>query len=204
MRLTVVGFAPALVMAAVLPVAAQGKQAQHSQKSGSASHAHHIQGDSDYVEMMLMHHKHGIEMSQAVIDRGESEEVERLARKIMEGQERDSKELEDLKRQLGGAARTEGTSGRDSAPSHSGPHSGAMKEMGDMRQKMDAQVEKLRGARGAEADRLFVAMMTRHHQQAIDMTEDVKAKLKNGDVRQLADKMVENQKKEVQELKAVK
>ena len=200
MKVSVVACAFALVFAAMLPLVAEERSGQHSQKPMTAAHGQHINSDSDYVNMMLMHHKHGIEMARAVIDRGESEEVKGLARKIMDGQQRDSKELENLKQKLaGGTGGAEGTSGRDSHAPQMSHDSGAMN-----RQMMDEQAEKLRSASGAEADKLFVDLMTRHHQQAIAMTNAAMPKLKEPDVRQLAAKMVETQKKEVAELKALK
>lgn len=202
MTRSVLGLASVFAVAAVLGLRAQEPQGQHSAKSESASHAQHISGDSDYVEMLLMHHKHGIEMSQAVIDRGQSEEVEQLARNILEGQQRDSKELEQLRENLESrASAPKGTSGRSGHEAGMGHDSSSMKEM---QKKMDANVEQLRAASGAEADRMFLSMMTRHHQQAITMTNAAMPKLSAPAVRQFAEKTVDMQKKEIAELKAVK
>jgi len=207
MTRSVLGLASVFAVAAVLGLRAQEPQGQHGAKSESASHAQHISGDSDYVEMLLMHHKHGIEMSQAVIDRGQSEEVKQLARNILEGQQRDSKELEQLRDKLESSASApkgsapKGTSGRTGHGAGMGRDSSSMKEM---QKKMDANVEQLRAASGAEADRMFLSMMTRHHQQAITMTNAAMPKLSAPAVRQFAEKTVDTQKKEIAELKAVK
>lgn len=202
MTRSVLGLASVFAIATVLGLRAQEPQGQHGAKSESASHAQHISGDSDYVEMLLMHHKHGIEMSQAVIDRGQSEEVKQLARNILEGQQRDSKELEQLRDKLeSSASAPKGTSGRSGHGAGMGRDSSSMKEM---QKKMDANVEQLRAASGAEADRMFLSMMTRHHQQAITMTNAAMPKLSAPAVRQFAEKTVDTQKKEIAELKAVK
>lgn len=62
------------------------KQMQEMRMSGDL--------DRDFVESMLMHHRHGMEMAKLQLDQGSDAKAKRLASKIIEGQKKEMKELE--------------------------------------------------------------------------------------------------------------
>jgi uncharacterized protein (DUF305 family) len=185
-----------LVIALTAPLAAQ----EAPPRSGAMGFQHHIQDDADFVSRMLMHHHHGIEMSKAEIDRGQNEEVKQLARKIMEGQERDSRELESFQAKLGEQSGKVAMAAKDKPGM---PRSRDAEAMSNMKQVMQAQMEKFRAASGPELDKMFVTMMSRHHQQGIEMARAAMPKLKTPEIREFAERTMETQKKEVAALKAV-
>ena len=152
-----------------------------------------MQGDAAYVDMMMMHHDQGIEMAKAVVEKGQREDVKAFASKIISGQQEDKKELESYKATLAA-----GTSGRGGGHEMAG-----MKDMKDMPEMKKGQqdIERLQAASGAEADRLFLAAMTQHHQQAVQMSRKAKPTLKDAKVRAFADKTITKQTQEIGEIK---
>jgi uncharacterized protein (DUF305 family) len=194
MKIHHAGLAIVLAMGLAAPIAAQDPP--HQKHTPGPAMSLHIQDDLDFVTTMLMHHEGGIEMSRIEVERGQSEEVKTLARKIMDGQQRESQELEAFKERLGDP--------RSAAQDARMPRHRNDETVQAMKQKMQAHMENLRAASGPEADKMFVTMMVRHHQHGLEMTQAVLPKLKDPDVRAFAQRTIENQKKEIDELKAVK
>lgn len=183
-----------LAIGLAAPIAAQDPQREH--EPGPAMSLH-IQDDLDFVTMMHMHHQAGIEMSRIEVEHGQRDAVKKLALQIKNGQQRESEELEAFKERLG----EQRSAAQDPTrmPRHRDDEA-----VQNMKQKMQAHMEKLRAASGPAADKMFVTMMARHHQQGVEMTQAVLPKLKDPDVRAFAQRTIENQKKEIGELKAVK
>ena len=65
------------------------------------------------------------------------------------------------------------------------------------------QLDELAAATGAEADELFVELMTAHHQGGIDMATDAAARAENDDVRRFASSWAQNQQSEIVELEGL-
>jgi uncharacterized protein (DUF305 family) len=64
----------------------------------------------------------------------------------------------------------------------------------------EEQLAELETATGADADQLFVELMTAHHQGGIEMAEEAAEQAENGDVRSFAESVVRNQRAEIAEL----
>lgn len=60
--------------------------------------------DYDFVTMMRKHHQMGIRMAEHETKNGKNPEVRALAEKIMKSQQEDTKELDRLAKQTGGAS----------------------------------------------------------------------------------------------------
>lgn len=165
---------------------ASGVRAQKPQATGGGQHEQMMKGmmgmtDAMFVPMMIKHHQHGIEMARLEEERGSSASVKALAAKIRQSQE---KELAELKAHAEHVAK--GTSG----------HAEHDKMMEQQSQSMMA---KLKSASGAALDHAFLEQMAKHHEGAIAMTEG--AKLKDPELKKLAQKMVAGQRGELAELK---
>ena len=61
----------------------------------------------------------------------------------------------------------------------------------------DEDMQALADATGADFDRLWLQMMTAHHQGAISMADQVKAESSNADVTALADAVISGQTTEI-------
>ena len=65
------------------------------------------------------------------------------------------------------------------------------------------QLDELASATGADADELFVELMTAHHQGGIDMATEAAAQADNDDVRRFASSWARNQQSEIVELEGL-
>jgi uncharacterized protein (DUF305 family) len=102
--------------------------------------------------MMIPHHEQAIEMSEIAFKNTMNSEVLQLAQEIKEAQ---APEIDLMKSWSGVKVST---------------HAGHMMDGMLSEDELDA----LRGATGAEFDRLFLQGMIKHHQGAIEMAMDVK------------------------------
>jgi uncharacterized protein (DUF305 family) len=78
--------------------------------------------------------------------------------------------------------------------------SGAGASMGVM---TDAEMAQLHAASGAEFDAMFLEMMIRHHQGAIDMATQEQSKGKFADAKSVADSIVTSQQAEIDEMRTL-
>jgi uncharacterized protein (DUF305 family) len=65
------------------------------------------------------------------------------------------------------------------------------------------QLDELERAAGADADQLFVELMTAHHQGGIEMADEAAARAANAEVRRFAESMARNQRSEIVELEGL-
>jgi uncharacterized protein (DUF305 family) len=66
----------------------------------------------------------------------------------------------------------------------------------------EEELAALRTASGAEADELFLQLMSRHHQGGVHMAEEAAERANDPRVRDLAERMARNQQREIQEYEA--
>ena len=170
-----------------------------TQKSSGMKMSMPAMTDAQFVEMMRMHHQQGIELAKLEESKGTRGEVQALAAKIRQGQER---ELQELQSAHGGhsaagsptgGAKPQGTAGHER-------HGAEMQKHHEMMEQMaNESKQKLENASGAEVDRAFLQEMAKHHQMALEMV--AKTKFKDPELRKMAQKMAADQKRELQELK---
>lgn len=53
--------------------------------------------DKDFVALMTMHHKHGLDMAKAEVKHGKNPELKKLAQEMIDKQEKERKQLADIK-----------------------------------------------------------------------------------------------------------
>lgn len=136
--------------------------------------------DVDYARMMIRHHSQALEMTELVPDRAASSKVKRLAERIAAAQ---GPEIAAMRDWLTSYGKDERPEGHDHA---------AMPGMAS-----EAQLKKLRAARGTAFDELFLTLMITHHEGAITMATDVKAQGNNIRVEEMADDVVAQQTSEI-------
>lgn len=141
--------------------------------------------DFTYVRMMIQHHRQALVMTDLVADRAESSKIKRLARRISAGQKPEIEAMKGWLRTNGGTA------------DHEGGHlHGDMPGMATQ-----DQLDRLRAARGADFDKLFLKLMITHHEGAISMASDVLAKGNNVRVEEMADDVIAQQGAEIQRMR---
>jgi uncharacterized protein (DUF305 family) len=85
----------------------------------------------------------------------------------------------------------------------SGSLHGGSQGHAEMEEQHRKTMSKLESAQGAEFDRLFVAEMSKHHRQAIEMNQVATKQAGDDSVRQFAQKSASNQQQELQQLQSL-
>ena len=153
--------------------------------SDAAESSSFNEADVEFLQSMIPHHEQATEMAQLVADRTERSELQSFADKIIADQSREIDEMTSLLEDAGAE------------------ESGGMEGMEGMEGMMgEEEMQELESLSGQEFDLAFVEMMTRHHQSAIDMAEQVKSEGENPQVTELADAIIEAQQGEIEQMAA--
>ena len=141
--------------------------------------------DVTFAQNMIVHHQQAIEMARLVPSRAESQEVKDLGEKIEAAQGPEIETMTGWLEEWGEPTKAEGGHG------DMGSGDGMMTE-DDMSSLMDAE--------GAQFDQMFLEMMTDHHEGAVEMAETEVADGKNAEAKELAEKIIADQTKEIGEM----
>jgi uncharacterized protein (DUF305 family) len=136
--------------------------------------------DQDFAKMMKVHHMGAVEMVNLELEKGTDPQMKAMAQKMQEEQQ---KEIEELNKQINeGAA----VNGGDAF------HKEVTMQMNAMRMGTD---------HSSSIDKQFAEMMIPHHQGAIDMSKSyLKNGAKNETLKTMANKIIADQQKEIEEL----
>ncbi|MBP0933077.1 DUF305 domain-containing protein [Streptomyces sp. KCTC 0041BP] len=154
--------------------------------------------DQTYVRGMIEHHRQALTMSALAPDRASAEAVKGLAERIAAAQK---PEIGAMERWLarypapGGAGATGGAGGTGGTGGHD--HR-AMPGMAT-----EQQLKELADARGTDFDRLFLKLMTAHHEGALKMAGQALAGGNNVAVEEMATEVVATQTAEIHRMRAL-
>jgi uncharacterized protein (DUF305 family) len=149
--------------------------------------------DLVYVVGMIAHHQQAVEMTALAPERAANETVRGLASRIHDTQGPEIGAMEQWQRQFAANATQHG---------HSGdlPHVDHAKMPG---MATPDQLAALKAATGAEFDKLFVQLMTAHHQGAVKMAEQVLASGLDVRVEEMAADVIAVQSDEIKRMQAL-
>lgn len=197
---------PFLTIALAIGVLFAGSPRAAAQGQGSMSNMQGMNMSSDlhYIDMMLMHHRQGIEMANLAATRAQNARVKAFAQKTAADQQRDSDELKKLRDQFyaGQPEMKMDDMNMQGMGNMQGTDMKGMKGM-DMK-SMEATMNRLRAASGAEFDRQFLDAMISHHQMAIEMSKDPMTNAEHSEVKDFARRTRAKQWGEVGELNKLK
>lgn len=134
---------------------------------------------------MVMHHQGAIVSAEMMIADSKRPELRDLARRIIEGQQRQIDEMRGWRAQWYGLADDPG---------------GGMDGMAEMMGSVRAGGMMGGGMRDDMSERMFLRMMIPHHQLAIDMAEDALARAEHEPLKALAREIVAGQSAEIAEM----
>ena len=155
-----------------------------SSAAGSQDTAHN-QADVTFATNMIPHHQQAVEMAQRALKQGSNAQVKALATDIQAAQD---PEIQTLSGWL--------TAWGQPVPTPMAGHD--MSQMGGMDGMMSAQeMQQLQAASGATFDRMWLQMMTRHHQGAVAMATTETQQGQSADAKVLAGQIITAQNKEI-------
>ncbi len=140
--------------------------------------------DLDFANMMIPHHQSAVDMALEYLPMAKDEKIKLMAQDIIALQKKEIKELETIVANYKPIA---GNSG-----------DGANVLM----QAMDKMMEEMTGMKmSGNADKDFLVMMIPHHESAVTMSKDELLYGKNLELKKLAQKILDEQKKEISQFK---
>ncbi|MCW5953729.1 MAG: DUF305 domain-containing protein [Propionibacteriaceae bacterium] len=156
--------------------------------SADAATAHNA-ADTEFAQMMIIHHQGAIEMADLAAEQADTPEVIALAERITAAQ---GPEIDLMTRWLETWGEPAGTGTDHGGMDHAGMEMDGM----DQAEAMAA----LQALAGTDFDRRFLELMTAHHEGAITMAQAVLDAGQNEDVRRLAQQIIEAQTAEITEM----
>ncbi len=150
--------------------------------------------DVGFLQDMREHHEQAVQISFVFLDLDDTEPgLRTVARSIVVGQEIEIGRMVQLLRDFGESEVNEG----DTSMAWMG-HSVPVGEMPGI--ATNAEIDELGATSGAEADRLFVELMVRHHEGGIEMAEYAAANASVDEVRSMAAAIADGQRDEIIEI----
>jgi uncharacterized protein (DUF305 family) len=136
----------------------------------------------DFPKMMIMHHQGAINMGNVQLQEGKSDTLKRFSQKMINAQQMEIQQLSAIL-----ASQTV----NNSVPAFTMEQMDHMKKMDQM-----ADVQLLTG----DIDNDFATLMILHHNSAIENSEAYLMYGNNAELKAMAQKMIDDQKKEIEEL----
>ncbi len=183
-----------------------GGQAPAGGSSGAQQQADHNQADLTFASQMIPHHSGALEMAKLVQGHTTNAAVLDLAKRVQAAQAPEIEQMTGWATKWGAMP---GMSGSQSMPGMSG---GSMPGMGDMPGMggdsmpgaMSAEdMAKLGKAKGAAFDKMWLDMMIKHHEGAIEMARTELGQGANSNAKSLAQKIIDGQQKEITEMQGM-
>lgn len=153
------------------------------------------EADVEFATMMIPHHAQAISMAEMALKQATDPKVKALAPNIKAAQ---SPEIQRMSGWLTGwGAPVPGTDG--------GSDMSGMEGMGDQTGGMmsDKEISSLNKATGAAFDRMWLQMMVKHHQGAVDMAETALHEGANPQAKKLAKSIIDGQSAEIAEMNSI-
>lgn len=145
--------------------------------------------DHQFLDTMSMHHTRGIQMAELAQENATHDELKQMAKKMIDEQQDDIKKMQAMKEQWyagkGDAMNMQMPGMKESLKSH------------------DKNMEKLKAAEGEQLDTMFVSMMSKHHTDGMKMTNNALKKAEHQEVKEMARKIADSQKKDNAEMAAM-
>lgn len=150
--------------------------------SGELSKMSGSEFEAAYLAMMIQHHQDGVKMAEMVPNKGKSDKLKQMAKKIVADQQKEIGQM------TGWLKQWHNKSPKD----HSMP--------ADSMKMMEMDMKALSGAQGEEFDKMFAEQMARHHDGAISMARIAVNKAEHKEVKDMAKKIISSQTEERQQL----
>ncbi len=142
--------------------------------------------DYDFVNLMIAHHQAAIDMANLEQSHGKDEALKAMAKGMIAAQQNEINVFQDIRKNL---AVPSGQLGAEAKSEMMGSMENMMTGMNEV--KMTGNI-----------DKDFALMMIPHHEGAVAMAKDLLANGKNDDLKKMAQKIIDDQTKEIADMKA--
>lgn len=130
--------------------------------------------DQGFIDHMVPHHEMGVMMAEDALSKASNPKTKEFARMIKQKQPKEVAQLKSWRQQWFGSATTPPMDHSDYEPMSAGPG----------------------------YDRKWTEMMIEHHQMAVDMSKQTLQTATKPEIKQMAQKVIDDQSKEIQQLQA--
>lgn len=148
--------------------------------------------DRQFIDMMVPHHEQGMMMANMAEARAEHAELKTMARKMIDEQQRDVGEMKAMRKQW---FTSDATPPMDKMPMLPGMEGHPHLDVGTMHTQLEA---------AKPFDKAFLDMMIDHHEMAIHASQLDDQKGTHPELKQLARKMADQQRREVDEMRSLR
>lgn len=142
--------------------------------------------ETNFMQMMIMHHQDAVDMAKLVPTNTKRPELIKLSQDIIAAQ---NKEIGDMTKWLADWHKAKPSAAGGMAGMN---HSGMGMSMGDM--------NKLKAAKDAAFDKMFITMMIEHHQSALNMANLLPARTQRPELLKLGQDIVKSQSAEITQM----
>jgi uncharacterized protein (DUF305 family) len=165
---------------------------------GSPSTAVYNQADVAFAQGMIPHHQQAVQMAELAPSRANDPQVKDLAAKIEAAQ---APEIEQLTTWLTEWGVPLSSASDDGPDAHGGAHGSSAAGMPGM--MTDQDMTALEAASGDQFDRMFLEMMIRHHEGAVEMAATEQQQGQNPAAKALAQKINADQTVEIGQMRSL-
>lgn len=137
--------------------------------------------ETRFLQMMIQHHRHGVEMAKLVNDHTKRPELRELAGKIVSAQQQ---EIDQMTKWL--------TDWYKASPT----------DNAKAEEEMKMHMSMLSGKHDVDFDKAFLQMMPQHHHGAVEMAEQAEKKATHPELKELATKIAKDQEVEIKQMKS--
>lgn len=140
--------------------------------------------DYDFASTMIVHHQAAVDMAQMQLSKGSDAEMKKMATNIVSSQQAEIDQFKNILKDY-------------KMPEMKTESGHAHNELGEIMAKMETKMKSM--AKTGNADRDFAMMMMPHHESAVEMGNNQLSHGKNLVLKQMAQKIVEDQSKEIKQ-----
>jgi len=153
--------------------------------------AHDSPPDVEFLDMMMLHHEHGIAMARQAEQKATLPRVKEFAAKTAADQQQDMEKMREMRARL-----FPNVSKADKMRMGAKPMT--TRQMNRMAQ---VHMQKLEAARGKAFDHVFLDTMKKHHEMALAMSRNEVEKGQQPEVKDMANATIEKQTREIGEMR---
>ena len=145
--------------------------------------------DLQFIDKMTAHHQQAVQMAQLATDRAQHAELKTMAHYMLDANLKEIDYMRSWRERWFPNRPLSGTERGQQRQAASGPAG-----------SIDLDMGRIQAATGGDFDMLFLDMMIQHHQGAIEMSRDALAKAEHQEIKQLAQRIIDEQQKEIDQM----